>query len=268
LSNVSQQGWVLPATLFGLALILATIRLLAVDQTGVSQIFGDIRRAHTLRQLGDREILSAKEPRPLCERRAFRFEEQTLTYEICGESRVPWMIAPSSAELPISRIDYDAIFTLATPCSSTPVNAPNTFGTTPIASKNCVVPATLNGGIISVENIRGEATHVLARSAQTSIIASPGQISVTGTLTLESDLMVVAGGDIAIGTITTTPSQTRKVTIISALGGIRVGSVGSGVSVIAAGRSTIEIPENPYSPPFPIPPRRGHEIIGIRAVGE
>lgn len=58
MSHSSQSGWVLPTTLFGVTLILAALRLLAVDQTVVTQMYGDIRRAHTLRQYGIGEILS------------------------------------------------------------------------------------------------------------------------------------------------------------------------------------------------------------------
>lgn len=268
MSLSSQQGWVLPTTLFGLTIILSTIRLLAVDQTAVTQIFGDIRRAHALRQHGVSDLLASGEPKPLCEQRSVTFAEETLTYEVCGERRVPLMIVPSQGELPISRIDYDAMFALATRCPSTPTNAANPLGATPTASKNCVVPPALTGGIITLENILGEATTVLPRSAQTSIIASPGRIVLTDLLMLESDLVIVAGGDIEIGGIAAPTAQTRKATIISALGGIRVGSVAPGVSVIAAGRATIEVPETPQHPPFPLPPLRGHEIIGIRAVRE
>jgi hypothetical protein len=103
---------------------------------------------------------------------------------------------------------------------------------------------------------------------QASTIASPGGISFTGVLTLQSDLVLVAGGDIEIGAISASPPQTRRVTIISALGGIRVGSVAPGVSVVAAGRTTTEVPETPQIPPFALPPQRGHEVIGIRAIGE
>ena len=178
------------------------------------------------------------------------------------------MVAPATGDVPISRIDFDAIFTHATQCPSSPSNAAKPFGAAPTSSKDCVAPSTLNGGIITRENIRGETAHVLGRMTQSSTIASPGGISFTGALTLESDLVLVAGGDIEIGAIAASPLQTRRVTIISALGGIRVGSVTTGVSVVAAGRSTIEVPETPQSAPFALPPQRGHEVIGIRAVSE
>ena len=268
MSLSSQQGWVLPTTLFGLTLILATIRLLAIDQTAAIQILSDIRRAHTLRQHAVSEILSAGEAKPLCEERNIMLADRTVTFEVCGERKMPFMIAPAQGELAITRIDYDEIFALAVRCPSTPMNAANPFGEISTASKDCLVPASLHGGITTLENIRGDTTRVLARSAHASIIASPGRITFIGAITLESDLVIVAGGDIEIGAITAAPSQTRKVTIISALGVIRVGSVAPGVSVIAAGRATIEVPQTPQHPPFPLPPLRGHEIIGIRAVRE
>jgi hypothetical protein len=251
-----------------MTLILATIRLLAVDQTGVTQMFGDIKRAHTLRQRALGEVLPAGEPKPLCEQRTLTFEETTSMYEVCGERRVPWRIAPATGELPITRIDYDAIFAQAVQCPSTPANPTDVLGTTPTASKDCVLPNTINGGIITLENIKGETILVSARSANPSIIATPGRLRFAGTLTVESDLIIVAGGDVEIGAIAASTAQTQKVTIISALGGIRVGSIASEVSAIAAGRSTIEVPETSQSPPFPLPPLRGHEVIGIRVVGE
>lgn len=268
MSHSCENGWVLPTTLFGVTLILAALRLLAVDQTGVSQMYGDIRRAHALRQHGIGEILSAGEPKPSCETRDVKIEENTLSYEVCGERRLPFMVAPATGNLPISRIDFDAIFAHATHCPSSPSNAPKPFAAAPTSSKDCVVPSSLEGGIITRENIRGETALVLGRMTQSSTIASPGGISFSGALTLESDLILVAGGDIEIGELTASPQQTRRVTIISALGSVRVASVASGVSVIAAGRATIAVPETRQSPPYPIPPQRGHEIVGIRAVGE
>ncbi|MEY4668936.1 MAG: hypothetical protein RL518_1635 [Pseudomonadota bacterium] len=264
----TQQGWALPTTLFGLTLILATIRLLSIDATQATQMLSDIRRAHTLRQYALGEILAAGEPKPLCEQRAITLEETTMTYEVCGERKVPFMVAPPSAVLPLTRIDYDAIFVQAIRCPIPPSSATDPFEASPTASKDCGIPTTLKGGVILLENIRGESIKVLPPSSGASVIASPGRITVTGALSLESDLVMVAGGDVEIGSITTQSGHTRKVTILSALGGIRVSSITPGIEVLAAGRNTLEVPNTPHNPPFPLPPQRGHEIVGLRAMGE
>lgn len=265
-TGTGQHGWVLPTTLFGITLIMGTIRLLSLDATGVTRTYGDIRLANTLRQHVIREVASSGEPKPLCESRGIRVEETKLDYEICGERRVPYMMAPPTGQLPLSRIDYDALFTSAVPCPSTPTNATATRGDTVQASRNCPIPSTLKRGMITLENLRGETTRVTATSEQ-SLIASPGAISITGSLTLESDLIIVAGGDVDIASITSLSKQAHKVTIISALGAVRVGFVSPGISLIAAGRSVLEVPETVQRPPFPLPPQRRHGIVGIRAVG-
>ena len=258
----------LPTTLFGIALILGTIRLLSLDATGVTRIFGDIRQSNTLRQGAMRKLASMGEPNPLCEKRTITFGETKLDYEVCGERRIPFMIAPPTGQLPITRIDYDALFMNAIPCPSTPSNTASTTGDALKASKDCPMPPILQGGIITLENLRGDTSRVITRPPQVSIIASPGAITIVGALTLESDLLVVAGGDIQISSITSPSQETRKVTILSALGAIRVGFVSPSISVIAAGRSALAVPETPQSPPFPLPPLRRHAIIGIRAIGE
>jgi len=268
MSQRGERAWILPTTLLGITLILGTIRLLSLDGTGVSRLYSDIRLSHGLRQHAMREILSRGAPKPGCEQRAITLDETTIPYEVCGERRVPLMVSPSSGELPLGRIDYDAIFSQAIPCPSTPTKTKNPHGERLTASKDCPLPPLLEGGIITLENLLGETTRVLARASHASVIASPGGITVTGALTLESDLILIAGGDIAIGAITASSRQTRKVTLISALGAIRVGSISTGISVVAGGRSTIEVPETPQSPPFPLPPQREYDIVGIRAVAE
>ena len=261
-----QNGWVLPTTLFGITLIMGTIRLLSLDATGVTRMYGDIRLSNTMREHVMREVASMGEPKPLCKTTTMNVDETTFDYEICGERRVPYMVAPPTGQLPLSRIDYDALFTSAVPCPSTPTNATATRGDTVQASKNCAIPSTLQGGIVTLENLRGETTRVTVTSPQPSLIASPGAITITGSLTLESDLVLVAGGDIDIASITSLSDQGRKVTIISALGAIRVGSVSPGISLVAAGRSVLEVPETTQRPPFPLPPQRRHGIVGIRAI--
>lgn len=266
-SQNEQRGWVLPTTLFGITLIMGTIRLLSLDATGVTRTYGDIRLASTMRQHVIREVASSGEPKPLCESRSMRVKERNLDYEICGERHVPFMVAPPTGQLSISRIDYDALFSSAVPCPSTPTNAAATRGDTVQASKNCPLPSTLPGGIITLENLRGETTRVTVTSPQPSLIASPGAIAITGSLIGESDLVLVAGGDVDISSITSLSEQSYKVTIISALGAVRVGFVSPGISLIAAGRSVLEVPETTQRPPFPLPPERRHSIVGIRAVG-
>jgi hypothetical protein len=262
-----QNGWVLPTTLFGITLIMGTIRLLSLDATGVTRMYGDIRLSNTMRQHVMREVASMGEPKPLCETRTMNVDETKFDYEICGERRVPFMVAPPTGQLPMTRIDYDSLFMNALPCPSTPTNGIDARGNAVKASKDCPISSTLKGGVITVENLRGETTRVTATAAQPSIIASPGAITITGSLILESDLVLVAGGDIDIASITSLSDQGRKVTIISALGAIRVGSVSPGISLVAAGRSVLEVPETEQRSPFPMPPQRRHAIVGIRAVG-
>jgi hypothetical protein len=263
-----QQGWVLPATLFGITLMLGTIRLLSLETTGGIRLYADIRQSNTIRQRAVRELASIGEPKPLCEKLSMNIEETRLSYEVCGERRTPFMVAPPTAHLPLSRVDYDAIFTNALPCPSTPINPTTTDSESVKAAKDCAIPPLLQGGLITRENLRGEATRVIASPSHGSIIASPGAIFISGALGVESDLVIVAGGDIEISAIITPPQQSSKITIISALGAIRIGFVSPGISMIAAGRSVLELPETAQSPPFPLPPQRRHGIVGIRPVWE
>lgn len=261
----AQHGWVLPTTLFGITLMMGTIRLLSLDAPGVTRTYGDIRLANTIRQHVIREVGSSGEPKPLCETRSMRVEGTKLEYEICGERRAPLMVAPPTGQLHLTRIDYDALFTAAVSCPSTLTNANATRGDGVLASKNCSIPSILHGGIITLENLRGETARVTATSER-PIIATPGAISITGSLILEGDLVIVAGGDVDITSITSLSEHAPKVTILSALGAIHVGFVSPEISLTAAGRSVLKVPQTVQRPPIPLPPQRRHGIVGIRAV--
>jgi hypothetical protein len=203
-----------------------------------------------------------------CQEVTTTVDEGEITYEVCAERKVPFMVFPSTAYLPITTVDYDAIFTQTVTCPTTPKSSTIRDTDAPRASKDCPSPPSITGSLITVENISGESTRITANSSKASILASPGAIVLAGALTLETDLVIVAGGEISLSSMTNASSQTRRVTIISALGAIRVGYVAPGISVMAAGRGVIEVPETPQLPPFPVPPQRQYGILGMWGSGE
>lgn len=266
--HTASHGWVLPGTLFGLALLLAAVRLLSLDLSQITRLYGDIRLSESMHQRAVAEVASLTGDLSRCRESTLPFNGGEIAYEVCGERKVPFMVFPSTANLPITTVDYDALFTQALPCPTTPTSSASRDTNSPRASKDCPSPPTVTGSFITVENITGESTRITANSAKASMLASPGAIVLAGALTVETDLIIVAGGDISLSSITTSSSETRKVTIISALGAIRLGYVAPEISVMAAGRGIIEVPETKQMPPFPLPPQREYGILGMWGDGE
>jgi hypothetical protein len=262
------HGWVLPSTLFGLALLLATVRVLSLDVSQITRLYGDIRLSESMHQGVAGEVVSLTGDLSQCKEHAFSLNGEEIAYEVCGERKAPFMAFPSTANLPITTVDYDAIFTQAVPCPTTPTSSASRDADAPRASKDCPSPPSSTGGLITMENIIGESTRITANSSKASILASPGAIVLAGALIVETDLLIVAGGDISLSSIATSSSETRKVTIISALGAVRVGYVAPEISVMAAGRGVIEVPETKQMPPFPVPPQREYGVLGIWGGGE
>ena len=266
--HTSSRGWVLPSTLFGLALLLASVRLLSLDASQITRLYGDIRLSESIHQGAVAEISSLTGALTRCQEVTFSFNGEENAYEVCGERKAPFMVFPSTANLPITTVDYDAIFTQAVPCPTTPNSSTIRDTDTPRASKDCPSPPGITGGLTTVENIIGESTRITSNSPKASMLASPGSIRFTGALTLETDLVIVAGGEISLSSMTNASSQTRRVTIISAVGAIRVGYVAPGISVMAAGRGAIEVPETPQMAPFPLPPQRQYGVLGMWGIRE
>lgn len=262
------HGWVLPGTLFGLALLLATVRVLSLDVSQITRLYGDIRVSESMHQRAIWEIATLSGDLSRCKEYTFSLNGEEIAYEVCGERKAPFMTFPSTANLPITTVDYDAIFTQAVPCPTNQSSSTIRDTDAPRASKDCPSPATITGSLITIENVIGESTRITSNSSKAAMLGSPGAIVLAGALIVETDLLIVAGGDISLSSITSSSSETRKVTIISALGTIRVGYVAPEISVMAAGRGVIEVPETPQMPPFPLPPQREYGILGMWGGGE
>jgi hypothetical protein len=117
-----------------------------------------------------------------------------------------------------------------------------------------------------LENIRGESLTIAPPSTGAALLASPGGFSVSGDLTIASDLLVVAGGDVDIGGIRGATLSGVKVTVISSLGGVNVGRTYGPVSLLIAGRGSLVGPETTKSSSFPMPPVRSASVYSFRAV--
>jgi hypothetical protein len=268
LGHTHSHGWVLPSTLFGLALLLATVRVLSLDVSQITRLYGEIRVSESMHQRAVGGVASLTGDLSQCKEYTFSLNGEEIAYEVCGEREAPFMVFPPTANLPIPTVDYDAIFTQAVPCPTTPTSSASRDTDAPRASKDCPSPPTVTGSLITVENVIGESTRITSNSSKAAILASPGAIVLAGALIVETDLLIVAGGDISLSSITTSSSETRKVTIISALGAIRVGYVAPEISVMAAGRGVIEVPETKQMPPFPLPPQREYGVLGMWGGGE
>jgi hypothetical protein len=83
---------------------------------------------------------------------------------------------------------------------------------------------------------------------------------------VSSDLLILAGGDVAIAAIRALPSTAAKVSVFSSFGSIRIGLVEGDVSLLVAGRKEVVAPQTPPTRDYPLPPFRAVSVYGFRPI--
>jgi hypothetical protein len=260
------QGWILPTTLFGVALLLSSVHLLTFQSIDARQMIAEMLSSAGFHQDAISTVRTRLSVGKQCIDIPLPHNANQLSYEVCGEESLPFISVPASSILPNRRVDYDALFSAASICPNTPLATQLTHRGAPRAPNDCLPPRILRGGTVVLDNIRSQIVEISPPSTGVALIASPGSISVSGELVTAGDLLVVSGGDVEIAAIKGASSAAVAVTIISSLGGITVGKTSGQVSLMVAGRSTLEVPETPTAPSFPMPPLRAPSLYGFRAV--
>ena len=260
------QGWILPTTLFGVALLLSSVHLLTFQSIDARQMIAEMLRGERLHQEAISAITTHLSEAGRCTDVSISKDPSHPLYEVCGEERRPFVSNPPSNIDPNLLIDYDAIFSTASTCPTVHVGTELPHKGAPRARYDCLLPSTLRSGVTVLENIRGESLTIVPPSTGSALLASPGGFSVSGDLTIASDLLVVAGGDVDIGGIRGATLSGVKVTVISSLGGVKVGRTYGAVSLLIAGRGSLVAPETTKSSSFPMPPVRSASVYSFRAV--
>lgn len=263
----TQRAWALPSALFALAALLSTARLLSLESIDAYQIATEARRGEALKS-GMATLLSNPSlSSPECETVTVPDQVTTQIYEVCREVSRPFVTLPSSAALPFGLVDYDAIFSRASPCPGTSSPSSNAATPSPRARTDCVLPPNISGSTVLLENIRGESITLASTDRNEALVlASPGDIITSGELQVSHDLLIVAGGDVELPSIHGTSGSFMRVTIVSSLGAIRVGPVVGDVALLIAGRGLLEAPETQLAGDYPMPPMRSPSLRGFRSL--
>ncbi len=265
--DTSQAGWALPTTVFALAVMLSTVYALTLESIDALVIAREPQRSEQLHNAITTAARTAGTSIGRCEPLAVSFEGKTLTYEVCREKVRPFLTRPLSVSLPSQLIDYDMLFSQASECASPPTPTQFNDINSPFAPRNCALPSTVSAPVILLDNIIGESTELRSTGQQILTLATPGRLIISHELRLSSDLLVVAGGGVEIASIRALPSSSVKVTVISALGVIRIGAVDGDLSLLIAGRDEITAPETLPTVEYPLPPLRPPSFYGFKEAG-
>lgn len=130
------------------------------------------------------------------------------------------------------------------------------------------------GNIVVGGDLRLDGSVTLSRSGTLSptsaaasemlIVSALGRLRQTGTLRIESDLRIIAGGDIDIEQLITDEARSHTVQIVSATGSVRVRSIAGAVRCTVAAWHGVQI-DGPWqsSSAEPVPPALAYEILGL-----
>jgi len=262
------RGWALPITLFALALILSTVRLISLESVDTLQMTHEIRRANSLQLDIVSSVLSWKTTSPLCDEVALYRDNAPSRLEVCGEPLRLFTTSPPSFSLPLKRVDYGALFSQSLPCPGRLHPTPLRNTSSPFVKDDCMVSGTLTDRLTLLENIRADSLVVAPSAPHRMVISTPGRIEILGELRVPGELLVVAGGEVQIAVIRSVAPSPTAVTILSSLGAIRVGAVAGDVALLAAGRDSIEVPATQGGSHYPLPPFRERSLYSFRTLSD
>lgn len=263
-SNYRHRGWALPATLFAIAVALSTIRVLSIESVDTSRIAREIHNATQLQATIATTVRTSSSTAVGCERVTVSHETIEVPFEVCRERVRAFTTVPPSVSLPPLLIDYDSLFSRASVCPALPTPTKLLDVASPRAALDCTLPSVPRGSIILLENVTGDSISLSQTETTQLVLATPGRIVISQELRTSQDLLVVAGGDVRIASIQTAPATNVTVTIVSSLGRIEIGTAGSSVSLLAAGRGEITAPPTTASLSYPLPPFRVPSVYSFR----
>lgn len=185
-------------------------------------------------------------------------------WDACYEELRPVAVSPSLA-LPEGKPDYDELFKKSGACPTTVRLTPAGTFTTPVARSSCVISAPLSADLILRDNVVAETVSWSTQREPEPFltVASPGYISITGTLSLQRSTLIIAGGAISIGSIVADSRLPIKVTLISARGPIEVQRVSGPISLVVVGTDLIRAPLTSIPSSFPFPLTRAPALLTL-----
>lgn len=260
----TEKGSILFFVLLAMSLIAFMIRRVHLQTSTYLRLTLEHREGLNVQNSLRERIASPSSPARGCQEQTISIDEGSRRVAVCSTGLNEFTTAPPTA-VPSGRIDYNLIFKGAKRCPGLRRDTEKRTFDSPRAASDCILDATLDHGGIFVDNLAAEDLSLgIADGPETLTIATPGCLTVTGTLTTNSSLLILGGGDISIANISSKRSDPARVTIVSAHGSIVVQKTSGNVSLLTLGRALISVPPTPFLPPFPLPPFRASlPVTGI-----
>ena len=257
------RGYTLPLALFAVLALATSARLISRYAAEGFLTLHEIRRGEQNHEELKQAIIHTTIGSGECSPHAV-FQDGKMTNVIaCRDRPLPFTTQPLIA-LPTGTIDYEAIFDNASACQTSLVSSTTGPPAIPHAARDCRVSGTHTQNIVLLENIEASELSIRPKSSSRPLVlASPGSIRITKALLIDTDLTIVAGGDIDVEKIAHTGTEEVRVAIFSSLGSIHIQSVDPGVSLLLGGRSSRQAPTTAPSPYYPIPAFRAFTLRGF-----
>ncbi len=257
------RGYTLPLALFAILALATSARLISRYAAEGFLTLHEIRRGEQNHEELKQAIIHTTIGSGECSPHAV-FQDGKMTNVIaCRDRPLPFTTQPLIA-LPTGTIDYEAIFDNASACQTSLVSSTTGPPAIPHAARDCRVSGTHTQDIVLLENIEASELSIRPKSSSRPLVlASPGSIRITKALLIDTDLTIVAGGDIDVEKIAHTGTEEVRVAIFSSLGSIHIQSVDPGVSLLLGGRSSRQAPTTAPSPYYPIPAFRAFSLRGF-----
>jgi len=157
-------------------------------------------------------------------------------------------------------VDYDRIFANLNKCKdSYPAKAEALSQGSSRATFTCKIERP-EAQFVTDQNIEGRQVET-SKKLSTSILVAAGYVSIKE-LRVNSDLLIIAGGDLKIGTLQSAEGELKHLTIISPTGFVQIEQVRGPVTLFVSAPRGALIPPVKAIPPFPLPPMRNFQALG------
>jgi hypothetical protein len=259
------DGFVLIPVLFGTLLLLSLVSLAltraqAWARAGVTSSQGEGLLAKTSERL-------AKNTDSFVGCSSFFVSSSAPLVEwlACSEPPSALQTYPPVA-LPHGTLDVDEVFRGIHTCPGEVLPNQRAHFDAPAHPFDCTLSGDLLDHLVTLENIRfNELRNRNPKRETTRVIASVGEIRGDAALVTNSDLLLVAGGNVFLSSLLASDSTRVKVTIIAVQGSIEVAHVDPTVSLLMVGPRKLLAPPMSANSPYPMPDFRPAMIRGAVA---
>jgi hypothetical protein len=255
-----QHGLILIPTLFAV-LLISTLAVIAL-QRGLTTVTTASAISESYRWDAQLRELLGQGPGPGgCSQVAPLHATTSVRMTVCREDQTQSLNAQPPVPLPDGIPDMAQLRLFTLRCPGRVIDGTALRFAAPAHSKSCIVERTLlQTHLVVAENLTVQ--ELLSEDPPLRTVASPGTLAITSVILHANDLLVIAGGDVSISSITNAGSATSRVTVLSLRGSIEVNTTSGAVSLLLLGRAGLKAPPTLFAPPFPLPAFRLPTILG------